>query len=131
MTTTNDPMNSTTDLLNAGKEAKENATKLWSSVRAAASLVEKAAKEQLQERPYTTLGVVAGAGFVVAGGLASSITKSLVSAGTKLAAVALFDQLADAITPKSAAPSSTPSTPDEGAPQQPDDADLTPEPAAI
>ena len=114
MTTTT----ATADLIKTGQEAKETATKLWSSVRAAAGLVEKAAREQLEERPYTTLGVAAGAGFVLAGGLASSITRGVVAAGTKLALVMLVDQVADAMTPKKAA------DPDEGAPQQPDDADL-------
>lgn len=85
----------TADLITTGIEAKDNATKLVSSLKNAYGLVKKAAQEQLEERPYVTLGVAASAGFVVGGGLASTITRSLVSSGTKLAALKLFDLIVE------------------------------------
>jgi ElaB/YqjD/DUF883 family membrane-anchored ribosome-binding protein len=72
----------TADLITTGKEAKDNATKLVSSLKNAYELAKKAAQEQVEQRPYVTLGVAASAGFVV-------------SSGTKLAALKLFDLIVE------------------------------------
>src|SRR5687768_2502334 len=72
-------------LLDAGIEAKDSAVKLVSAVHSAIGLAERVVRTQMQERPYVTMSAAAGAGFVVAGGLASSITRGLVKAGTKAA----------------------------------------------
>jgi hypothetical protein len=85
----------TTELVTTGKEAKDNAAKLVSSLKSAYGLAKRAAQEQLEQRPYVTLGVAASAGFVVAGGLSSSITRGLVSSGTRLAALKLFDLIVE------------------------------------
>jgi len=100
-TTTASP---TTQLIATGKEAKDNAAKLVASLKNAYALAKKAAEEQLGERPYVTLGAAAGAGFVVGGGLASSITRSLVAAGAKLAALKLFDQVVASVVDEKTTP---------------------------
>lgn len=96
--TTTTTTTATTELIRTGKEAADSASKLLSSVKSAATLAHKVAREQLEQRPYATLGVAAGAGFVLAGGLASSLTRGIVSAGTKLAAAVLLDKAVTVLT---------------------------------
>lgn len=67
------------------------------------------AQRQLNERPYATVGVAAGVGFLVAGGFAAPLGRSLVRFGAKLAAGAATRSLAMVIAgamvpPANAAP---------------------------
>ena len=52
------------------------------------------ATEQARERPYLFLGVAAGIGFVLGGGLASRFGATLLGVGSRLAASRLFEELA-------------------------------------
>lgn len=56
-----------------------------------------ALRTHLAERPYTTLAVVAGVGFVVAGGLAAPATRSVAQMGVRLAVAALARKLVDVV----------------------------------
>lgn len=75
----------TQELLRQSIEAKDNAMKLISSVQNVVGIAESAVREQMAARPYVTMGAAAGIGYVLAGGLASSVSRHLVKAGTKAA----------------------------------------------
>jgi ElaB/YqjD/DUF883 family membrane-anchored ribosome-binding protein len=75
----------TQELLRQSIEAKDNAMKLLTSVQNVVGIAESAVREQMQARPYMTMGAAAGVGYVLAGGLASSVSRHLVRAGTKAA----------------------------------------------
>jgi len=49
------------------------------------------ASEQTRERPHVALGVAAGVGFVLGGGLASRLGGTLLSVGTRFVATRLFE----------------------------------------
>jgi hypothetical protein len=99
------------ELLKAGVDAKDSAVRLFQSVKHASSLAQAVAKKQLEERPYVALSAAAGAGFVLAGGLASSITRGLVRTGTKLAAAAVVGKVIDAIAHPDGEPAAAPAPP--------------------
>jgi hypothetical protein len=73
----------TQELLRQSMEAKDNAMKLLTSVQNVVGIAESAVREQMQARPYMTMGAAAGIGYVLAGGLASSVSRRLVRAGVK------------------------------------------------
>ncbi len=114
----------TEELVRAGQDTKERASDLVTSVRSTASLARRAAREQLAERPYTVLGIAAGAGFVLAGGVAPVLMRGLMSAGSKLALGALLDEVLDAVLEERApapAASPAPAAEDEGAEEDEED----------
>lgn len=54
-----------------------------------------ALRVHLAERPYATLAVVAGVGFVVAGGLAAPATRGVAQMGVRIALTALARKLVE------------------------------------
>lgn len=50
------------------------------------------ATEQVQIRPHAVLGVAAGIGFILGGGLASRVGGTLLTVGARLAASRLFEE---------------------------------------
>lgn len=50
------------------------------------------ANEQTRTRPHVALGVAAGVGFVLGGGLASRLGSTLLSVGTRLVAKRLLEE---------------------------------------
>jgi hypothetical protein len=65
------------------------------------SLIDEAtrlAREQVRERPYTALGVAAGVGWALGGGLASPLTRILLSQGSRLALTMAMSRLVGATT---------------------------------
>jgi ElaB/YqjD/DUF883 family membrane-anchored ribosome-binding protein len=73
------------DLLARAKEAKEAASLLSSSASDTLRFAGAVVKRQLEEHPVATLGVAAGVGFVVAGGLASPAARTFVRTGARIA----------------------------------------------
>lgn len=81
----NEPASTTSELLRQTREARSSAMALLGNVQSVVGLANDAVREQLHARPYLTMGAAAGAGYVLAGGLASTVTKQLLRAGTKAA----------------------------------------------
>ena len=50
------------------------------------------ASEQTRERPHVALGVAAGVGFILGGGLASRLGGTLLSVGTRLVATRFLEE---------------------------------------
>jgi hypothetical protein len=88
----------TQELLRQSKEAKDSALALLGNVQSVVGLAEQAVREQMQARPYLTMGAAAGAGYVLAGGLASSLTRQLVKAGAKAATAYLAGMVLKKVT---------------------------------
>jgi hypothetical protein len=55
-----------------------DAQDLAAGARSTLQQIEALLKEQVQERPYRTLLIAAGAGYVLGGGLASSLTRQAI-----------------------------------------------------
>lgn len=55
--------------------------------------------ERVHNRPYVTLGVAAGVGYVLGGGLRSRLTAVLLAAATRVALAAAARELGDRLSP--------------------------------
>ena len=73
------------DLPQHGRIIKHDAEALALSVQDAIGSVEQSVGGHLRERPYTTLALAAGAGFVLGGGLATRLTRVMFGVGGRLA----------------------------------------------
>jgi len=69
----------------------------WSDVTSSIGDLYRAADafatEQAHERPYVLLGVAAGIGFILGGGLASRFGAALLGVGSRLAASRIVEEL--------------------------------------
>ena len=86
-----------------GRQIHHDAHALAAAVRDAADDLERYLTEQVEERPYTTLGVAAGVGFVLGGGLRSRLTVVLLGAATRLATALAARELAARLSPGASA----------------------------
>lgn len=67
------------------RHVREDAQALAGSLSEAAEEAADYLRVQLQERPYVALGVAAGVGYVLGGGLPSRLTGMLLGVGARLA----------------------------------------------
>jgi len=64
---------------------KQDAAALATSMQESAQLFSRYVTEQVEQRPYTTLGVAAGVGYLLGGGLANRVTGAALGTAYKLA----------------------------------------------
>ena len=86
-----------------GRQIHHDAHALAAAVQDAADDLERYFTEQVEERPYTTLGVAAGVGFVLGGGLRSRLAAVLFGAATRLAMAVAARELAARVSPGASA----------------------------
>ena len=68
-----------------GRQIHHDAATLAAEVRGTTADLERYLTDQVKRRPYSTLGVAAGIGYVLGGGLSSRLTVVLLGAATRLA----------------------------------------------
>jgi ElaB/YqjD/DUF883 family membrane-anchored ribosome-binding protein len=68
-----------------GRQIHHDAEELAAAVQEATTGVQRRLREQVEQRPYSCLGVAAGIGYVLGGGLSSPLTAMLLTAATRLA----------------------------------------------
>src|SRR3990172_9260235 len=68
-----------------GRQIQKDAVALAETVRDAADGVQRYLTAQVEQRPFSTLGVAAGVGYVLGGGLSSRLTVVLLGAVTRVA----------------------------------------------
>jgi hypothetical protein len=86
------------------RQIHHDAYALAAAVQEAADDLERYVTEQVQRRPYSTLGVAAGVGFVLGGGLRARLTAVLFGAATRLAMAVAARELAARLSPGASAP---------------------------
>lgn len=74
------------DFREHGRQIHHDATALAATVRDAADGAQRYINTQVERRPFTTVGVAAGVGYVLGGGLSSRLTLVLLGAATRVAA---------------------------------------------
>jgi hypothetical protein len=72
-------------LADYGRQIQQDAHALTATVQDATADLEGYLTAQVTQRPYVTLGVAAGIGYAVGGGLSSRLTVALVGTATRLA----------------------------------------------
>ena len=82
------------------RQVRAEATELASALTATVSELEGYLREELTQRPYATLGIAAGMGFVLGGGLASPIGRTLIRMAGR---AALSRLVQSSLEPRSAA----------------------------
>jgi hypothetical protein len=75
-----------------GRDIEREVSDLASSVQDAAGEVRRSLATQLEERPYATLAIAAAAGYVLGGGLATRMTRTLLAIGGRLALALLVQE---------------------------------------
>ena len=68
-----------------GRQIQHDAEALAAAVRDATDGVQRYLTAQVEQRPFGTLGVAAGVGYVLGGGLSSRLTVVLLGAATRVA----------------------------------------------
>ena len=85
------------------RRINQDAHALAAAVQDATSGVEGYLTERVQSRPYVTLGVAAGVGYVLGGGLGSRLTGLLLGAATRVALAVAARELGDRLSPAASA----------------------------
>jgi ElaB/YqjD/DUF883 family membrane-anchored ribosome-binding protein len=85
------------------RQIRHDAHALAAAVQEATHELERYLTEQVEERPYTTLGVAAGVGYVLGGGLRSRLTAVLLGAATRFAVALAARELAARLSPGASA----------------------------
>jgi hypothetical protein len=85
------------------RQINQDAHALAAAVQHATSGVEDYLTERVQSRPYVTLGVAAGVGYVLGGGLGSRLTAVLFRAATRVALAVAARELGDRLSPAASA----------------------------
>ena len=81
------------------RQINQDAHELAAAVHDATDALEGYLKEQVHRQPYVTLGVAAGVGYVLGGGLRSRLTAVLLGAATRVALAVAARELGDRLSP--------------------------------
>jgi phage shock protein A len=79
------PRQSTRELLEQSQRVREDVAALAGTVRQVTRGWEALLRDRLEQRPYATLAVAAGVGYVLGGGVPSGIVRLLLGIGSRLA----------------------------------------------
>jgi hypothetical protein len=86
-----------------GRQIHHDAATLAAEVRDTTADLERYLTDQVKRRPYSTLGVAAGIGYVLGGGLRSRLTAVLVSTATRVAMALVARELGARLSPEASA----------------------------
>jgi hypothetical protein len=83
------------ELLAEGKRLREDVTALAGALRQVTNGWQSVLRERLEQRPYTTLAAAAGVGYVLGGGLPTSLLRVLLGVGGRIAFERALTRVAD------------------------------------
>lgn len=92
------------------RQIRQDATSLATEVRDTRNDLERTLTEQMTERPWLTLGMAAGAGYLLGGGLRSRLTVVMLGAATRLATAMAARELGARMTGHQSTPDRNRST---------------------
>jgi ElaB/YqjD/DUF883 family membrane-anchored ribosome-binding protein len=95
-----EPSHEARSLSDHGRQIQHDAHALTSAVREATTGLEGYLTAQVTRHPYGTLGVAAGIGYVLGGGLSSRLTAALLGTATRLAMALAARELGARLLPK-------------------------------
>jgi hypothetical protein len=97
------PPHEARSLADHGRQIQHDAHALAAAVQDATAGFEGYLTGQVTQRPYTTLGVAAGIGYILGGGLSSRLTAVMLGAATRLALALAARELGSRLVPNSSA----------------------------
>ena len=80
-----------------GRQIRHDAEALAASLQDAADDLQRCLTAQVEQRPFTTLGVAAGVGYLLGGGLGSRLTVIMLGAAARLATTIVARELGSRI----------------------------------
>jgi hypothetical protein len=80
-----------------GRQIRHDAEALVATLRDTTDGVQRYLIKQVEQRPLRTLGMAAGVGYLLGGGLSSRLTVFLLGAGVRVATAVVARELADRI----------------------------------
>lgn len=83
-----------------GRRIQHDAEALANSLRETTEGVQRYLATQVEQRPFSTLGVAAGVGYLLGGGLSSRLTVLLLGAGVRVATALIAREFGSRILPK-------------------------------
>lgn len=92
------------------RRIQRDATSLAAEVRDTRSDLERTLTEQMTDRPWLTLGMAAGAGYLLGGGLRSRLTVVMLGAATRLVTAIAARELGARLTGHESTPARNRST---------------------
>lgn len=93
-----------------GRQIQHDAEALAGAVEEATAGVQRYLTAQVEQRPLTTLGVAAGVGYVLGGGLSARLTVVLLGAATRLATAVVAREIGNRVLQSGAASPGTKSS---------------------
>jgi ElaB/YqjD/DUF883 family membrane-anchored ribosome-binding protein len=87
-----------------GRQIQHDAEALAAAVRDATDGAQRYLAAQVEQRPFTTVGVAAGVGYVLGGGLSSRLTTVLLGVATRVATGLVARELGSRILQSGSAP---------------------------
>jgi ElaB/YqjD/DUF883 family membrane-anchored ribosome-binding protein len=84
-------------LADHARQIQHDAEALAGAVREATDGVQRSLTAQVEQRPFSTVGVAAGVGYVLGGGLSSRLTATLLGAATRVAVALVARELGNRI----------------------------------
>lgn len=94
-----------------GRHIQHDTEALAATVRDATDGVQRYLTAQVEQRPFSTLGVAAGVGYLLGGGLGSRLTVVLLGAVTRVATALVARELGNRILQSGSASPQTPELP--------------------
>ena len=91
---------STRELIDQSERVREDVVALASAVRQAARGWRSLLRDRLDRRPYATLAVAAGVGYVLGGGMPTLLVRSLIGMGGRFAIEQAIARLALSESPE-------------------------------
>jgi hypothetical protein len=85
-----------------GQQVRQEVSSLTSEIEGALSDLERVVREQLEQRPYTTLAAASGVGYVLGGGVPVALSRILFGMGGRLALLMLAERVRSGIVPATA-----------------------------
>jgi hypothetical protein len=95
-------------LQQSGQRVRREVSGLTSEMEGALGDLERLVREQLSERPYTTLAAASGLGYVLGGGVPVALSRLLFGMGGRLAFVMMAQRLREGFVNADAASTGTP-----------------------
>ena len=83
------------ELLAEGQRLREDVTALAGTLRQVTHGWQSVLRERLEQRPYVTLAAAAGVGYVLGGGLPTSLLRVLLGVGGRIAFERALTRVAD------------------------------------
>lgn len=95
------PLHNGDSMADHGRRIQRDAVTLATEIRGTTADLERYLSDQIEKRPYVALGVAAGVGYILGGGLRSRLTAVVLGTASRLVTALAARELGSRISPQS------------------------------